>query len=150
MFRMCLTRSIMFCILAGVITSALMCGFVARMEKRSDMDTDVGDGYYYGVYYGQIAHSFDKIVYETCDAPITATTDSVAPAPEIPFHQKCIPSWVDVLIVLIWRFLFRALFTFITTNPTITAVATSSLDKSTGAVIRFCLEIRRRAGLQPL
>ncbi|GMH37336.1 hypothetical protein BSKO_05209 [Bryopsis sp. KO-2023] len=143
-------RSIMFCILAGVITSALMCGLVTKMEKKSDVDTPAGDGYYYGPYYGQIAHSFDKIVYETCDAPITATSDSTEPAPEIPFIQKCIPSWVDFLVVLIFRFFFRACFTFLTTNPRIIAIATTSLDKSTGAVIRICLEIRWRAGLQPL
>ncbi|GMH37309.1 hypothetical protein BSKO_05182 [Bryopsis sp. KO-2023] len=132
-----------------VITSALMCGLVTRMEKKNDIDTEDGDGYYYGVYYGQIAHSFDKIVYKTCDAPITATTDSTEPKPEIVFRQDSLRYVVDVLIALM-RFMFRAFFTFVTTNPKIIAFTTTTIDKSTGAIIRICLEIRRRAGLQPL
>ncbi|GMH37370.1 hypothetical protein BSKO_05243 [Bryopsis sp. KO-2023] len=146
-------RITLYCILAGVLTSALMCGLVHQMtdtipkEKSDGNGNGYGnDGYYYGNYYGRIAHSFDKIVYETCKAPVIPTS-TADPEPELSFRQKWPTYLVDVVIYIIVRFLFRSFFAFVTASPTIIAITITAVDKSTATIIRICLQIRRLAGL---
>ncbi|GMH37444.1 hypothetical protein BSKO_05317 [Bryopsis sp. KO-2023] len=94
----------------------------------------------------------------TCDAPIAAMSDSTEtepeplpqPEPEKSFRQSCLRYMVDVLIVFIGRFLFRSIFAFATTSPTIINIAIAAVDKSTAATIWICLRIRRLAGLRPI